>query len=70
MLRDALLAETLFIANTLLSLYSFDIFSELALRFTGPPDRQVTFEDVVDLLQSSAGCFWVGEEDVECHRSA
>lgn len=70
MLRNDLLVETLLIANALLSLHGFDVFSELALRFTSSPDRQVAFEDVVDLFQSTSSGFGVREEDVESHRRA
>ena len=51
-------------------LHGLDIFSKLALCFTCPPNRQVAFEDVVNLLERATGGFWVGEEDVESHRGA
>jgi hypothetical protein len=62
-----MLIETPVITNALASLYGFDIFRELALRFTGPPDWQVAFEDVVDLFQGTSSSFGVREEDVEGH---
>ena len=62
-----MLIETPVITNALASLYSFDVFRKLALRFTSPPDWEVAFEDVVDLFQSTSGGFGVREEDVEGH---
>lgn len=66
-LLDDLLVKAVVVTNTLSPLYSFNIFRELALRFTSPPDRQVAFEDVVYLFQGTSGSFGVGEEDVEGH---
>ena len=70
MLCNDLLVETLLIANAVLSLYSFNVLRELALRFTSPPDRQVAFENVVDLFQGTSSGFGVREEDVEGHGRA
>lgn len=70
MLRNDLLVKTLLVANALLSLYSFDIFGELALRLTSPPHRQIAFEDVVDLFQSASSSLRIREEDVESHSRA
>jgi hypothetical protein len=73
LLRFVVLSNDFFRAlsiEALRSLHSLDIFSKPALCLTGSPNRQVTLEDVVDFFQSTAGGFWVSEEDVECHRCA
>lgn len=70
MLLDNLLVKAVVIADTLSPLYSFNIFGEFALGFTGPPNRQVAFKDVIDLFQGTSSSFGVGEEDVEGHRRA
>ena len=70
MLLYDLLFKASTIVNALPPLYSFDIFRELALRFTSPPDGQVAFENVIDLLQGTSSGFGVCEEDVESHRCA
>ena len=70
MLLYDLLFEASTIVNALPPLYSFDIFRELALRFTSPPDGQVAFENVIDLLQGTSSGFGVCEEDMESHRCA
>jgi len=70
MLCNDLPVETLFIINALLPLYSFDIFREFALRFTSPPDRQIAFENIVDLFQGTSSGLRVCEENVESHRRA
>jgi hypothetical protein len=73
LLRFVVLSNDFFRAlsiEALRPLHGLDIFSKLALCLTGPPNRQVAFEDVVDLFQGATGGFWVGEEDVERHRCA
>jgi len=67
MLCNNRLIETRIVFNVLSPLYSLNIFRELALRLTRPPDWLIAFEDIVNFFEGTPSGLGVREENVEGH---